>query len=89
MITVFSQMGASDYLIKRVDLADLLLAVQWALEMSAMYRQLRQLRRERSDNYHFSYIVGYSERMREVFDLVARVAKSETASVLINLIKAA
>ena len=89
MITIFSQMGASDYLIKGVDFADLLLAVQWALEMSAMYRQLRQLRRECSDNYHFSYIVGYSERMREVFDLVARVAKSETASVLINLIKAA
>jgi transcriptional regulator with PAS, ATPase and Fis domain len=49
-----------------------------------MSRELRQLRRERSDNYHFTHIVGHSERMREVFDLVARVARSETASVLIT-----
>ncbi len=40
--------------------------------------------RERSDNYHFTHIVGHSERMREVFDLVTRVARSETASVLIT-----
>jgi two-component system, NtrC family, response regulator AtoC len=78
------KLGASDYLIKGFDLAELLLAVQRALEMSAMYRELRQLRHERKDNYHFSYIIGYSERMREVFDMVARVAKSDTASVLIT-----
>src|SRR5579883_2115348 len=78
------KLGASDYLIKGFDLDELLLAVQRALEMSAMYRELRQLRRERSDNYHFNYLVGHSERMREVFDLVARVARSDTASVLIT-----
>ncbi|HZR42716.1 MAG TPA: sigma-54 dependent transcriptional regulator [Ktedonobacteraceae bacterium] len=75
--------GASDYLLKGFDLDELLLVVQRALETSAMSRELRQLRRERSDNYHFNYIVGYSERMREVFDLVERVARSDTASVLI------
>jgi two-component system, NtrC family, response regulator AtoC len=58
--------------------------VQRGLETSAMHRELRQLRRERSDNYHFSFIVGYSERMRAVFDIVARVAQSDTASVLIT-----
>ncbi len=78
------KLGASDYLIKGFDLDELLLAVQRALEMSAMYRELRQLRRERRDNYHFSHIVGHSERMQEVFDLVARVARSDTASVLIT-----
>lgn len=75
--------GASDYLLKGFDLAELLLVVQRALETSAMSRELRQLRRERSDNYHFNYIVGHSERMRDVFNLVARVARSDTASVLI------
>ena len=48
-----------------------------------MSRELRQLRQERSENYHFKYVTGHSERMREVFDLVARVACSE-ASVLIT-----
>src|SRR5213079_2046613 len=66
------------------DLEELLLVVQRTLETSAMYRELRQVRRERSDNYHFSYIVGHSEKMREVFDMVARVARSDTASVLIT-----
>ncbi|GAC1347539.1 MAG: sigma-54 dependent transcriptional regulator [Ktedonobacteraceae bacterium] len=79
------KLGASDYLLKGFDLDELLLVVQRALETSAMYRELRQLRRERSDNYHFSYIVGQSERMREVFDTVARVARSDTsAAVLIT-----
>lgn len=76
--------GASDYLLKGFDLEELLLVVQRSLEMSAMSRELRQLRRERSDNYHFTYLVGHSERMREVFDMVARVARSDTASVLIT-----
>src|SRR6266700_8199645 len=78
------KLGASDYLLKGFDLDELLLVVQRSLETSAMSRELRQLRRERSDNYHFTHIVGHSERMREVFDLVARVARSETASVLIT-----
>ncbi len=76
------KLGAADYLLKGFDLEELLLVVQRALETSAMSRELRQLRSERSDNYHFRYIVGQSERMREVFDLVARVARSD-ASVLI------
>ena len=78
------KLGALDYLMKGFDLEELLLVIQRGLDTSAMYRELRQLRRERSDNYHFSYIVGQSERMREVFDLVARVARSDTASVLIT-----
>jgi len=78
------KLGASDYLLKGFDLDELLLVVQRALETSAMYRELRQLQRERRDNYHFNYIVGYSQRMREVFDMVARVARNDTASVLIT-----
>src|SRR3984893_2516024 len=56
------KLGAADYLSKGFDLDELLLVVQRALGTSAMSRELRQLRRERSDNYHFSYIVGQSER---------------------------
>ncbi|HET8841274.1 MAG TPA: sigma-54 dependent transcriptional regulator [Ktedonobacteraceae bacterium] len=78
------KLGAFDYLIKGFDLTELLLIVQRALETSAMYRELRQLKSEKSDNYHFHYTIGHSERMREVFDLVARVARSDTASVLIT-----
>lgn len=78
------KLGAADYLIKGFDLTELLLVVQRTLETSAMYRELRQLRSEKKDRYHFNYIVGHSERMREIFDLVARVARSDTASVLIT-----
>ncbi len=78
------KLGASDYLIKGFDLMELLVVVRRSLETSAMYRELRQLRREKSDNYHFHYIVGHSKGMREVFDLVARVARSDSTSVLIT-----
>lgn len=77
------KLGAFDYLLKGFDLDELLLVVRRALENSAMSRELRQLRRERSDNYHFGYIVGHSDRMRAIFDMVARVARSD-ASVLIT-----
>ena len=76
------KLGAFDYLLKGFDLDELLIVVQRALETSAMSRELRQLRRERSDNYHFKHIVGHSERMREVFDLVARVAPNDTAVLI-------
>lgn len=76
------KLGASDYLLKGFDLEELLLVVQRALETSAMSRELRQLRKERSDNYPFKYIIGNSPQMRYVFDLVERVACSD-ASVLI------
>jgi len=77
------KLGASDYLLKGFDLDELLLVVQRALETSAMYRELRRLRQERSDHYHFDYVIGHSAQMREIFDLVARVARSD-ASVLIT-----
>src|SRR5450432_526441 len=76
------KLGAADYLLKGFDLEELLVVVQRALEKSAMSRELRQLRKERSAHYHFDYLVGHSERMSEIFDLVARVARSD-ASVLI------
>lgn len=78
------KLGAVDYLLKGFDLEEFLLVVQRALETSAMSRELRQLRRERSDNYHFKYLIGKSDGMRHVFDMVAKVARSDTASVLIR-----
>lgn len=77
------KLGASDYLLKGFDLEELLLVVKRALETSAMSRELRQLKRERSDNYHFNHVVGHSDRMRAVFELVAKIARSD-ASVLIT-----
>src|SRR5579859_4116415 len=53
------KLGATDFLLKGFDLDGLLLVVQRALETSAMSRELRQLRKERSDNYHFKYVVGH------------------------------
>ncbi len=75
--------GAADYLLKGFDLDELLLVVQRALEKSAMSRELRQLRQERNAHYHFDYIVGHSERMREIFDFITRIAGSD-APVLIT-----
>jgi DNA-binding NtrC family response regulator len=76
------KLGACDYLLKGFDLDELLLVVQRSLETSAMSRELRELRRERNDKYHFNYIIGHSERMHGIFEIVTRVAKVD-ASVLI------
>lgn len=78
------KLGAADYLIKGFDLTELLLVVQRVLKTSAMYRELRQLRREKSEHQHLNYLVGHSQSMRDVFYLVERVARSEGTSVLIT-----
>lgn len=78
------KLGAGDYLSKPFDLEELLLMVRKLLETSAMYRELRQLRREKQDPYKLNYIVGYSAQMRAVFDLVGQVAQSENTSVLLE-----
>jgi DNA-binding NtrC family response regulator len=78
------KLGASDYLLKGFDLEELLLVVQRALETSAMSRELRQLRREKSDSYHFKYVVGQSEGMHKVFEMVAKVARSDASVLLIG-----
>jgi len=75
--------GAYDYIEKPVDSQALTLALERAIEHHALRREVRRLRREVDASSRFEELIGQSEAMRKVYDLLARVADAD-ASVLIT-----
>lgn len=77
------RLGAFDYLPKPFNNDQVLMVVRKALEKAALIRENQELRAELDRKYGFENIVGNSEPMREVFDLVRQAAPSN-ATILIR-----
>lgn len=75
--------GAYDYLVKPIKNEDLVRVTERAAREAALRREVNRLRREVLKEYSFHQILGKSKAMREVFDLIRRVADSPT-NVLIT-----
>jgi two-component system response regulator PilR (NtrC family) len=75
--------GAYDYISKPFDVEELKVLAERALEKTALEAENVYLRRELEGRYGFPNIIGASRRMREIFSLVERVAKT-TSTVLIH-----
>ncbi|MFW6217118.1 MAG: sigma-54-dependent transcriptional regulator, partial [Desulfohalobiaceae bacterium] len=75
--------GAFDYINKPFSNSELLLSVSKAAQMSQAERQNRQLRQSLQEKYGVHQIIGRSRPMRQVLDLVDRVAPS-SSNVLIT-----
>lgn len=74
--------GASDYLTKPFDVEELKLAVEKALKLGRLERQVDYLRGELDRGYDAAGIIGKSKQMREVMTTVKQVAASN-ATVMI------
>ena len=74
--------GAYDYLTKPLDIDELKILVEKALEHYRLREENVSLRERLSDRYDFSRIIGRSRPMRELFETLALVAPSD-ATVLI------
>ena len=75
--------GAYDYVTKPFVNEDLLQTVKNAATQRQLFHENRLLRREINRQYNFSEIIGKSDAMQKVFDLVSKVADTD-ASVLIE-----
>ncbi|HEX9873058.1 MAG TPA: sigma-54 dependent transcriptional regulator [Deferrimonas sp.] len=75
--------GAYDYITKPFSRDELRMVVAKAFAFLGMVEENRHLREQLSDRVDFSRLVGISDEMQEVFNLVRRVAPSE-ATVLIS-----
>jgi DNA-binding NtrC family response regulator len=75
--------GAYDYLTKPVDMGRLALLVARALSEWEVKRQYREAMQELQKRSQFSNIIGKSEAMRRIFEVVQLVSASK-ASVLIT-----
>ncbi|MGQ9917649.1 MAG: sigma-54-dependent transcriptional regulator [Bryobacteraceae bacterium] len=70
--------GANDYFSKPWDNEKLLIEIDRQLARARLERENRELRRALKQRYAFPNIVGKSERMLRVLDLVAQVAPSKS-----------
>ena len=75
--------GITDYLIKPLNFEELPIILSKACRQAEMCRELATLRREVDGDKSFHGIIGVSERMRRIFDLVRAVGPTD-ASVLIT-----
>ncbi len=77
------KMGAYDYLTKPFKLDEVRLNIQNALRSKSLEVENRVLKRELKQEYSFQSLVGNSEAMHRIFDLVRRVSQTPT-NVLIT-----
>jgi two-component system NtrC family response regulator len=75
--------GAADYLVKPLNLEELLHKIEQVRERQRLFAENRELREALSDRHRIEGIIGESGPMLEVISLVRRVAASE-ATVLIR-----
>ena len=76
--------GREDYLSKPFDVHDVRLSLERALERTALRRELSQLRQELSRRYGFGSLIGKTERMKQVFSMVERVADRRVTVLLLG-----
>ena len=76
--------GAYDYVTKPFVNEDLLQRVGNAVRNRTLFAENRALRRELNRQYNFPEIVGSSEKMRRVFELVAKVADTSTNVLILG-----
>ncbi len=77
------KMGAYDYLTKPFKLDEVRLVVQNALRAQNLEVENKVLKKELGKEYSFQNIVGNSEKMHRIFDLIKRVSTTPT-NVLIT-----
>src|SRR5690606_32676498 len=75
--------GAEDYLTKPLQIEELVLSLERALERRGLVRETKELRRRLGEKLSFDNIVGSSPAMQDVFRIVEQVAPTR-ASVLIT-----
>jgi two-component system, NtrC family, response regulator PilR len=77
------KLGAYDYLVKPFDIEEMKTVVRNALEKRRLEHENRALKRELREKLRFDELVGDSPRMKEVLDLVGKIAPTNS-TVLIS-----
>jgi two-component system response regulator AtoC len=76
--------GAFYYLTKPVELSHLKVLIKKAVENRALLEENRRLREEVGEKYGFGNIIGRSDRMKEVYTALRKVAESDVTVLLLG-----
>ena len=74
--------GAYDFVAKPIDISLLAAALERAVQRHRMGVEVKALRRALADSQRFGSIIGRSNAMRKVFDLVTRLSGSDVAVMI-------
>lgn len=74
--------GAFDFITKPFNRQEILLTVEKALKYGRALAENRRLRRQVHEEFRIENVIGTSEKMRAVFDLVERVAKTNVTVLI-------
>jgi two-component system response regulator HydG len=74
--------GAYDFVTKPFEMDEIALTIEHALKHCALREEVKRLRRAVSDSLKFDDILGTSQSMKKMYDLVSRVAETETTVLI-------
>jgi DNA-binding NtrC family response regulator len=78
------KLGAYDFLEKPFNMEKLKILVGKALETVSLRKEVSQFRSQLSVKYGFDSIIGQSDNMKSVFDLLAKIARSDASTVFMQ-----
>lgn len=78
------KLGAIDYLTKPINFDELIIVIEKALENHRTWRQLEHLIKTDNSKYGFMGLIGASKKMKNLFEEIAKIAKSDSTTVLIT-----
>ncbi len=78
------KMGAYGYVPKPFKIDELQMTIQRALDFQAAVRENTYLRKELKNRYRFENIVGTSQKMQQVYNLVNKVADTDSTVLIIG-----
>jgi two-component system, NtrC family, response regulator AtoC len=76
--------GAFDFVSKPVNLEELLLTIGKGLDSRKLTRELFELRRRLKLDVGEDYVPGESPQMKEIYEMVKRIAQGDTTTILIQ-----
>ena len=76
------KLGAMDYISKPFQLDEMSVLIEKALDQRTREQERRRLKAWADDTYSFSSIIGKSENMKRLFELVRRIADTPTTVLI-------
>ncbi len=74
--------GAYDYFSKPVDIDELRIVVKRAVDKLSLEKEIGKLRSQISRSYNFENIIGQSNEMQEVFEVVTKVVSNDVTVLI-------
>jgi len=76
------KLGAYDYITKPFKIDELQLTIQRALDFQAAVRENVYLKKELKERYRFENIIGTSDKMQAIYNLIAKIADTDSTILI-------